>query len=150
MGRIQSSINQLIFQATLIKSLQDKKAEKEEKETAAAAKEAKQAEREAKQDKLLESKQAAIDEKLKSAQLRNTGIELQNQTYEQRLKNEKLKGEISSQRLQKMQQKATASANEQIQAKYDQKKVYKERLTAAQKARMDLTAPHKPLPKQGE
>lgn len=150
MGRIQSSINQLIFQTALIKSFKEQKEEKEAKEAKASEREAKQAEREAKQDKLLESKQAAMNESLKAAELKNKGIELQNQTYEQRLKNEKLKGEISSQRLQKMQQKATASANEQIQAKYDQKKVYKERLTAAQKARMDLTAPHKPLPKQGE
>ena len=58
MGRIQSSINQLIFQATLIKSLQDKKADAEEK---------KQLETEEKSKNLDLKLQAGIDKELAEA-----------------------------------------------------------------------------------
>lgn len=133
MGKVQGSINQLIFQTALIKGMQDKKG----KEESIAAKTAAM---ELQRNQLMEKKQAAADEALKGAQLKN-------QTAEQKLKNEQLKGQISQQRLEQMQAKATASANESIKAKYTQRKNYKERYTAAQRARMDLTAPHKPLPK---
>ena len=117
MGKIQSSINSLIYQTAALFGKDDKKDSSEK----------------------IKYKEAKIRSQLALAQER-----------EERVKNNQIKGQILEQRLKTASAKATARANEEIQAKYMQKNNFKDRHAQALQRRMNLTEPHKPLPKKEE
>lgn len=143
MGRIQSSINQLIFQTAVIKSFQEKSAAATASAEKAQLKEERQTELFNKNKEVLEKKDKLAEEKIRSQSALA-------QEREQRVKNNQMKGQILEQRLKAASAKATARANEEIVSKYTQAINFKDRHNQAIMRRMNLTEPHKPLPKKEE
>lgn len=143
MGPIQSSINSLIFQTALIKSFKENKAKQAEADEKAQLREDRKTELFNKNKEVLEKKDKLAEEKIRSQSALA-------QEREQRVKNNQIKGQILEQRLKAASLKATARANEEIQAKYTQKSNFKDRHAQALQRRMNLTEPHKPLPKKEE
>lgn len=143
MGPIQQSINNLIFQTALIKSFNESKAKQAEADEKAQLREERQTELFNKNKEVLEKKDKLAEEKIRSQSALA-------QEREQRVKNNQMKGQILEQRLQAASAKATARANEEIVSKYTQAINFKDRHNKAIMRRMNLTEPHKPLPKKEE
>lgn len=143
MGPIQQSINNLIFTTSLIKSFSEKKEKEAAADEKAKIREERQTELFNKNKEVLEKKDKLAEEKIRSQSALA-------QEREQRVKNNQIKGQILEQRLKAASAKATARANEEIQAKYTQKSNFKDRHAQALQRRMNLTEPHKPLPKKEE
>ena len=143
MGRIQQSINNLIFQTALIKGLNEKSAAAAASAEKAQLKEERQTELFNKNKELLEKKDKLTEEKIRSQSALA-------QEREQRVKNNQIKGQIIEQRLKAAADKATSRANEEIVSKWMQLQNFKDRHNQAIMRRMNLTEPHKPLPKKEE
>lgn len=143
MGQIQQSINNLIFQTSLLKSLGEKKEKQASSEEKAKINEARKTELYEKNKEVLEKKSQLAEEKIRSQSALA-------QEREQRVKNNQIKGQIIEQRLKAAADKATSRANEEIVSKYMQLQNFKDRHNQAIMRRMNLTEPHKPLPKKEE
>lgn len=143
MGPIQSSINSLIFQTALIKSFKENKAKQAEADEKAKVNEERKTELFNKNKEVLDKKDKLAEEKIRSQSALA-------QEREQRVKNNQMKGQILEQRLQAASAKATSRANEEIVSKYTQAINFKDRHNKAIMRRMNLTEPHKPLPKKEE
>lgn len=143
MGQIQNSINNLIFQTALIKGLGEKKEKTAVADEKAKVNEERKTELFNKNKEVLEKKSQLAEEKIRSQSALA-------QEREQRAKNNQIKGQIIEQRLKAAADKATSRANEEIVSKWMQLQNFKDRHNQAIMRRMNLTEPHKPLPKKEE
>lgn len=143
MGPIQSSINSLIFQTAVLKSFKENKTKQAEADEKAKINEARKTELYEKNKEVLEKKDKLAEEKIRSQSALA-------QEREQRVKNNQIKGQIIEQRLKAAADKATSRANEEIVSKWMQLQNFKDRHNQAIMRRMNLTEPHKPLPKKEE